>query len=268
MVNFLSFIFLPSRSLTCMNKNRLLKYLEGNWDYAFRVGNYIVPKFMNTVNGNEINLLVNRYKNLRQGSSWSPYFREMLKDCYPDLAPLREFPFLIEHRKYWEKLCEEYELDEDCRDRNYFIVDFIFPEQNFIVEIDSQIHKTNYDLARDNYILFLYQVPTLRLFEFGKEEDTTRQLIYDFDFELNEMKRSGCKFNIDYSGCILRRFYDKNEDIIPALNLIESAILGGRIRNNTFTIRKSDRLVKNREELSRIQDIIMGTYGVFVGFAG
>lgn len=251
-----------------MNKNRLLKYLEGNWDYAFRVGNYIVPKFMNSVNGCEINLLVNRYKNLRQGSSWSPYFREMLTDCYPDLAPLREFPFLTEHRKYWEKLCEEYELDEDCRDRNYFIVDFIFPEQNFIVEIDSQIHKTNYDLARDNYILFLYQVPTLRLFEFGKEEDTTRQLIYDFDFELNEMKRSGCKFNIDYSGCILRRFYDKNEDIIPALNLIESAILGGRIRNNTFTIRKSDKLVKNREELGRVQDIIMGIYGVFVGFAG
>ena len=80
------------------------------------------------------------------------------------------------------------------------------------------------------------------------------------------MKRSGCKFNIDYSGCILRRFYDKNEDIIPALNLIESAILGGRIRNNTFTIRKSDRLVKNRLELYRIQDIIMGAYGVLVDY--
>lgn len=251
-----------------MNKNRLLKYLEGNRDYTFRVGNYIVPKYMNTINECEINLLVNRNKNLRQGSRWSPYFRMMLTDCYPNLDYLREFPFLIENRKYWEKLCDEYELDEECRNRNYFIVDFIFPEQNFIVEIDSQLHKTNYDIARDNYILFLYQVPTLRLFEFGKEENTTRQLIYDFDFELNEMKRSGCKFNIDYSGCILRRFYEKNNEIIPALDLIESAILDGRIRNNTFTIRGSDRLVKNRRELFKIQDIIMGTYRVFVEFAG
>ena len=108
----------------------------------------------------------------------------------------------------------------------------------------------------------------MRLFEFGKEESTTRQLIYDFDFDLNEMKKSGCKFNIDYSGCILRRFYEKNNEIIPVLDLIESAILGGRIRNNTFTIRGSDRLVKNRMELFKIQDIIMGTYGVVVDFAG
>ena len=214
-----------------MNKNALLKYLEGSRDYTFRIEDYIVPKFIENINGYPIDIQDNRNNALRQGSAWSPKFRSMLQNTYPDLRFVREFPFVIDDRKYWESLCD-------------------------------------YDKARDNYILFSYQIPTLRLFEFGKDDNSDLYLTDEFHIELLSMKKSGCKFRPGFSMYLIKRFYRRNKNIIPVLDLIESAILGGRIRNNTFTIRKSDRLVKNREELGRVQDIIMGIYGVFVGFAG
>ena len=80
------------------------------------------------------------------------------------------------------------------------------------------------------------------------------------------MKKSGCKFRPGFSMYLIKRFYRRNKNIIPVLDLIESARLDGRIRNNTFTIRRSDQLVKNRWDLLKIQDIIMGAYGVFVDY--
>lgn len=231
-----------------MNKNALLKYLEGSRDYTFRIEDYIVPKFIENINGYPIDIQDNRNNALRQGSAWSPKFRSMLQNTYPDLRFVREFPFVIDDRRY------------------YFIVDYLFPDYNFIVEIDSDLHKTDYDKARDNYILFSYQIPTLRLFEFGKDDNSDLYLTDEFHIELLNMRKSGCKFRPDFSVYLIKRFYRKNKEIIPVLDLIESAILGGRIRNNTFTIRKRDRLVKNRLELYRIQDIIMGAYGILVDY--
>ena len=249
-----------------MNKNALLKYLEGSRDYTFRIDDYIVPKFIENINGYPIDIQDNRNNALRQGSAWSPKFRSMLQNTYPDLRFVREFPFVIDDRKYWESLCDEFDLTDEERRRYYFIVDYLFPDYNFIVEIDSDLHKTDYDKARDNYILFSYQIPTLRLFEFGRNDNSDLYLTDEFHVELLSMKKSGCKFRPGFSMYLIKRFYRRNKNIIPVLDLIESAILDGRIRNNTFTIRRSDQLVKNRWDLLKIQDIIMGAYGVFVDY--
>lgn len=249
-----------------MRRDRLLKYLEGSRDYTFRVDNYIVPKFIENMNGYPIDIQGNRKNALKQGSAWSPKFRDMLQSTYPDLKFTREFPFVIDDRKYWQSLCKEFNLTEEEKRRNYFITDYLFTDYNFIVEIDSSLHKTDYDKARENYILFSYQIPTLRLFEFGRDDNSDLYLTDEFHIELLNMKKSGCKFRPDFSMYLIKRFYSKNKEIIPVLDLIESAILDGRIRNNTFTIRRSDRLVKNRWDLIKIRDIIMGAYGVVVDY--
>ena len=249
-----------------MRKDRLLKYLEGSRDYTFRIDNYIVPKFIENMNEYPIDIQKNRNNALIQGSAWSPKFRGMLQSTYPDLRFVREFPFVIDNREYWENLCDEFNLTEEDKRRNYFFTDYLFTDYNFIVEIDSSLHKTDYDKARDNYILFSYQIPNLRLFEFGRDDNSDLYLIDEFHVELLKMKKSGCKFRPDFSVYLIKRFYSKNKKIIPVLDLIESAILDGRIRNNTFTIRKSNRLVKDRWDLIKIRDIIMGAYGVFVDY--
>ena len=49
-----------------MNKEALLKYLEGSRDYTFRVEDYIVPKFIENINGYPIDIQDNRKQNLEQ----------------------------------------------------------------------------------------------------------------------------------------------------------------------------------------------------------
>lgn len=198
-----------------------MRYLKDNREYSFRLGDFIIPKYISSIKGNKINLARNRINNLNQGSSWSPKFRELLKDYYPGLYNIREFPLLIEDRKYWNSLCDQYNVSEKGRNRNYFLADYLFPDYNFIVEIDSELHDLNYDIARDNYIVFSFGVSTLRLFEFGRDPLSDIPLINDFDIELYRMKHGG-RALVDYSSAIVNRFYADNKEIMNAVDVISA----------------------------------------------
>ena len=101
------------------------------------------------------------------------------------------------------------------------MADYLFPDYNFIVEIDSELHDSNYDIARDNYIVFSFGVSTLRLFEFGRDPLSDIPLINDFDIELYRMKHGG-RALVDYSSAIVNRFYVENKEIMNAVDVISA----------------------------------------------
>lgn len=91
-----------------MERKKLLKYLKGNRDYTFKIRNFIIPKSIITVKGNPIDLEDNRKKNLRQGSKWSPNFKELLDT---------EYNFVVEidsrlHNVDYDKARDEYLMIE------------------------------------------------------------------------------------------------------------------------------------------------------------
>jgi hypothetical protein len=148
-------------------------------------------------------------------------FENYLKLSHNRIQYIKEFPFIIEDRNLWDSLCIKYEVDLDLRDKNYFLADYLFPDYNFIVEIDSELHDSNYDIARDNYIVFSFGVSTLRLFEFGRDPLSDIPLINDFDIELYRMKHGG-RALVDYSSAIVNRFYVENKEIMNAVDAISA----------------------------------------------
>ena len=238
-----------------------MRYLKDNREYSFRLGDFIIPRYITSIKDCKIDLAKNRRNNLNQGSSWSPNFRKLLKDYYPSLNNIREFPLLIENRKYWNSLCDQYNVCEKGRNRNYFLADYLFPDYNFIVEIDSQLHDPNYDIARDNYIVFSFGISILRLYEFGRDPLSDIPLINDFDIELYRMKRGG-RALVDYSSAIVNRFYEENKEIMNAVDVIEGLILSDSIVNNTYVLDPRSGLVNSFRDFKIVRDILYCTYGL------
>lgn len=235
-----------------------MRYLKDNREYSFRLGDFIIPRYITSIKDCKIDLAKNRRNNLNQGSSWSPNFRKLLKDYYPSLNNIREFPLLIENRN---SLCDQYNVCEKGRNRNYFLADYLFPDYNFIVEIDSQLHDPNYDIARDNYIVFSFGISILRLYEFGRDPLSDIPLINDFDIELYRMKRGG-RALVDYSSAIVNRFYEENNEIMNAVDVIEGLILSDSIVNNTYVLDPRSGLVNSFRDFKIVRDILYCTYGL------
>ena len=209
-----------------MERKKLLKYLKGNRDYTFKIRNFIIPKNIITVKDKPIDLEDNRKKNLKQGSKWSPNFKELLDTEYNYVDYIREFIFLIRDRMLWERICWEHNIVKNIN-TNYFIVDYFLHEYNFVVEIDSRLHNVDYDKARDEYLMIEYGIKTLRFYEFGK-------ISYDnfvglFKFNLSLFSRCSLFSNgIDYSKDIIQAYLDQNKRVLPLITRLEDFILSQR----------------------------------------
>lgn len=144
--------------------------------------------------------------------------------------------------------------------QNLLPADYFFPDHNLVVEIDSDMHDPWYDSARDDYMNVVYGLQVIRLYEFG-EPSTEVARIDDFGIALNKLKYSRT-FSIDNSDLVLSWFYEKNKDIIDALNIIEANINSSR--NGIFDASGYQHLIRNYRTLDRIDEIIKGVYNINV----
>lgn len=78
---------------------------------------------------------------------------------------------------------------------------------------------------------------------------------------LNRLKYSR-PVNLDNSDLVLSWFYEKNEDIIDALNIIEANINSSR--DGIFDASGYQHLIRNFRTLDRIDKIIKGVYNINV----
>jgi len=245
-----------------MNDKRLLRFLERSSDYCFSLKGYKVPKKLETNNDYDIDLKDNRLDELGQGSAWSPKFRKVLKEEFPLLQRIREFPFIIRSAKTWKNLCWSHGVSrDDFLGRNYFFADYFFPDYNLIVEIDSNYHDQNYDRARDEYLNIMFGIHTLRLFEFGVTPGCQTLQVNDFMLTLTKL-RCVTPVRIDYSELILYMFYKENDDIMEILNIIEANLKCSV--DGIFDASGYQGYIGNLETLKRVSDIIEGTYGIKV----
>lgn len=189
-----------------MRKKNLIKFLKRDGRYLFSIGRYLIPTFYKARNGRPINLKDNRKKALIENSSeWSKYFDLMMKRAYSDYRVYKEVPLVIEDISKWDYCCDRYGVsDEEQRGRNYFLADYVFPDYNLIVEIDSNLHDFDYDKARDDYIKSTWGFKILRFYEFGSSPDSMDVFLNQLDIVLANKPDETIK--LGYSDLIIDSF--------------------------------------------------------------
>lgn len=247
-----------------MNSEILKNFLLSSSDYCFRVGPYVVPKFIVGSKGSIVNLEENWENGLIENESmWSRYFETILNCCYNKVLYQKEVPLIIEKSKImkWKNLCGCNRVtDFDSIMRSYFLADFVFPEYNLIVEIDSDLHNQNYDKARDEYIKDEWGFEILRFPGFGSSPENVGYYLRQFNKQISIPSRN--YINLYYGNAALDYFNRKNSDIIYILNTIEKKILSDSINGDTVFIKESS--IRSEEELERIKLIIFNVYGLKV----
>lgn len=167
-----------------MNKDLIKSFVIRNKYYIEELPEgYKIPKYIiSRKSGKKISLVEAR-KELLGGvkSNYEPSFIydvSILKGKAIERKPLynyiREFPVVIEDLELWNEILDILEVskENEMRDTNYFILDFLFYESDFIVEIDSEYHdgRETYDKARDLYIKNKYGLDTLRFYKYGLDD--------------------------------------------------------------------------------------------------
>lgn len=249
-----------------MRKDNILKYVTKSNDYVIHSDLFMIPKYIDhyQITNLSFNMEIKREIYLNQGSKWSPLFRAILKHFYSNIKFDREIPLVIEDRKLWESLCSKYNVDQDKTERTFFMVDYIFPYQNLIVEVDSRLHNIDYDKARDNYIKSVWGFNILRLYEFGREELGTIKNIEYFE---RYISIGSINNNIDYADLLVKKFINNNSSLVPTLNWFEKYIEDNNIKEN-FSIKvdqlsKDNRIyIMDHNFLSSINEILIAIYGI------
>lgn len=235
-------------------------------NYVIHSDLFVIPKYIDhyKISNLSFNMEVKREIYLNQGSKWSPLFRAILKHFYPSIKFDREIPLVIEDRKLWDSLCSKYNVDQDKTKRTFFMVDYIFPYHNLIVEVDSRLHNIDYDKARDDYIKSVWGFNILRLYEFGKDEFGTIKGVENFE---KYISIGGINNRIDYAGLLVTKFCKNNSSLIPVLTWFEKYIENNNIKEN-FSI-KVDQLSRDNRiyiidhnSLSLINEILIAIYGI------
>jgi hypothetical protein len=208
-----------------MKKKKLIKFLKRDGRCAFKIGRYVIPTYYKTRNGCTISLKDNRDKALiKNTSEWSKYFDLMMKRAYSDYMVHKEVPLIIEDISKWESCCDRYRIsDEEQRGRNYFLADYVFPEYNLIVEIDSNLHDYDYDRARDDYIKSTWGFKILRFFEFGRDPDSMDVFLDQLDIVLEN--KPDKIIGLGYSDLIIESFtYSIGPTTLKIINKVDNYI--------------------------------------------
>lgn len=99
------------------------------------------------------------------------------------------------------------------------MADYIFPEYNLIVEIDSNLHDTKYDNARDDYIRSTWGFNILRFFEFGSNSLSMGKYLDRLDQAVSPRNRNN--ISLDYSSYLENWFITKFPEIYNLIDQIE-----------------------------------------------
>lgn len=111
------------------------------------------------------------------------------------------------------------ECTPEILDRNYFLADYIFPEYNLIVEIDSNLHDTKYDSARDDYIRSTWGFNILRFFEFGSNPSSMGKYLDRLDQAVSPRNRNN--ISLDYSGYLENWFIARFPKVYNLIDQVE-----------------------------------------------
>lgn len=243
-------------------------------DYSFQIGSYSFPKQIKSYSGKVIDLEQNRLQNLQQGSNWSPNFEQYLVNQYTGTVFHREFPFLISNKTLWKEISDYFGVSPSKKDRNYFMVDYFFPNYNLVVEVDSRLHDPIYDRARDEYMQEMYGTTFLRFFNFSS---SNKYFTRCFSSTLNKIEQFKKDYRIigfiefDNSSFTLDNFYRINSDIEDVVNRLEELIINDhKLWTGVYSILLSDfdepsrRILLDPECFKRIYSIFYTVYNISV----
>ena len=100
-----------------------------------------------------------RNKQLRHRSLQAKIFDAIINIGYFNpLIVIKEFPIVIQNTRRLEK-----------QEGSFYYLDYYFPELNICVELDSDLHKEQKDIIRDNYLSGI-GITTFRIRNLEKEQ--------------------------------------------------------------------------------------------------
>lgn len=217
-----------------MNRDLIKIHALSNKYYAEEIEEgYIIPSFLYNKKGNIINLLENRKKALMNNSSdYSSNFETDIENYRKYNSSnitnyIKEFPLMIEDIDLWNKILdlEGASIDNEHRDKKYFVTDYLLFNLGIIVEVDSNLHTLYYDRARDRYIKIKYGIETLRFFEYGVDPFKRKTYWKSFLEKVNKTSLNRInKIIIDQSETIINNYIKDNEFSVNSSNIIENYI--------------------------------------------
>ena len=220
-----------------MRKDKLVEFLIRS-GFTFQVGDFIIPAFIFSKDKRTIDLRKNRFSTFNgRKSTWVKFFELIIDRYYPGLSHCREVHLIIGNRDLWENFCatEGVDCSSKILDRNYFLADYIFPEYNLIVEIDSNLHDTKYDNARDDYIRSTWGFNILRFFEFGSNPLSMGKYLDRLDQAVSPRNRNN--ISLDYSSYLENWFITKFPEIYKIIDQVDLYVI-----SNTKEVIKSIKL--------------------------
>lgn len=147
-----------------------------NWDYGPITYPYII-----TIPGCDAPIKTKDVIHTSLKASLSRYCKNWEGDLKENKVEgfLKEVCLPIYNRDKWLKICKKYGLEDKIRkgsktsrlfsDTRYFLLDYFWPEYGFAVEIDSNLHSKEQDLARDEYVWEEYKIKTYRVYEYSSK---------------------------------------------------------------------------------------------------
>lgn len=162
----------------------LLDYLYSNKEFAFCVADDIYfPRFIvDCKTGRKHNIEKLRYfllNSRRKGELSFVKFckeeREKYKKCQYNNV-IEQYPIAINNRPLWKNLCKKHGClgkadrnGKEYQDKNLFFIDAYIPGPMIALEVDYPYTHTctEYDRARDDYVLAAYNIKTERFSEYG-----------------------------------------------------------------------------------------------------
>lgn len=228
----------------------ILNYLRGNPGYCYKLGDYILPRYCDTIDLAKIRSaeLLRRSKFVKSFESYLD--KEMKTKQYLEKIP--EFPIPIENRELWNTILKELGIldDETAKNVRYFKLDYLFPIYGICVEIDSRYHitKAMYDKARDLYLLAMYGIKTVRLMEFGKsktnEQENAKIFINAIKLEEARWKRYSIKepekIILDFSHSIVENFITLHQSVFSLFTKSRKEMGDCFIVNKDFEVNIKD----------------------------
>ena len=147
---------------------------------VFFVEEYAFPKKIGLVDIQSIRDIA--MKSIEDGGSDSQYsmnFRNRIdgvtfnsRDARP-FHYIREFIVPITNKERWLRILYNFGLSGASKytKQEFFKLDYFFKYTGLAVEIDSNLHDSTYDAARDEYLRTTYGLETIRIFGFSKDSD-------------------------------------------------------------------------------------------------
>jgi hypothetical protein len=154
--------------------------IKKNFENIFFVEEYAFPKRIGLIDIQSIRNLA--MKSIEEGGSDSQYsmnFRNRLDSIVPsfdDSRPfyyIREFIVPITNKERWLRILYSFGLSGVSKytRQEFFKLDYFFKYTGLAVEIDSNLHDSIYDAARDEYLRTTYGLETIRIQGFSKDSD-------------------------------------------------------------------------------------------------